>query len=87
MADIARVEMSSHLFPEVSAHLLAVTPTAHWIEYVDWALPVLQEPLKVVDGYVTPPVCAAPDSCGTRTPWRVFGEGERIPRPPPRLPR
>ena len=47
--------MSSHLFPEVSAHLLAVTPTAHWIEYVDWALPVLQEPLKVVDGYVIPP--------------------------------
>ena len=29
--------MSSHLFPEVSAHLLAATPTAHWLEYVDWA--------------------------------------------------
>ena len=24
-------------FPEVSAHLLAATPTAHWLEYVDWA--------------------------------------------------
>jgi len=55
LADIAGVEMSSHLFPEVSAHLLAATPTAHWIEYVDWAVPVLQEPLRVVDGYVTPP--------------------------------
>jgi mandelate racemase len=55
LADIAGIEMSSHLFPEVSAHLLAATPTAHWIEYVDWAAPVLQEPLKVVDGYVTPP--------------------------------
>jgi mandelate racemase len=32
-----RNEMSSHLFPEVSAHLLAVTPTCHWLEYVDWA--------------------------------------------------
>ena len=37
--------MSSHLFPEVSAHLLAVTPTAHFLEYVDWADKVVQEPL------------------------------------------
>jgi mandelate racemase len=42
--------MSSHLFPEVSAHLLAATPTAHWLEYVDWADPVIQEPLRIVDG-------------------------------------
>ncbi len=48
------VEMSSHLFPEISAHLLAVTPTAHWLEYTDWANPILQEPIKVVDGRVTP---------------------------------
>ena len=44
------IEMSSHLFPEVSAHLLRVTPTAHWLEYVDWAAPVLAEPLKVSNG-------------------------------------
>ena len=31
------IEMSSHLFPEVSAHLLAATPTCHLLEYVDWA--------------------------------------------------
>jgi mandelate racemase len=55
LADAARVEFSSHLFHEVSAHLMAATPTAHWLEYVDWANPILQEPLKVVDGYVTPP--------------------------------
>lgn len=42
--------MSSHLFPEVSAHLLVATPTSHWLEYVDWAEPVLQEPLRIVDG-------------------------------------
>jgi len=47
------VKLSSHLFPEVSAHLLAVTPTQHWLEYVDWASPILQEPLEVVDGTVT----------------------------------
>jgi mandelate racemase len=44
------VEMSSHLYPEVSAHLLNVTPTAHWLEYVDWAAPLLAEPLRIVDG-------------------------------------
>jgi mandelate racemase len=44
------IEMSSHLFPEVSAHLLAVTATAHWLEYVDWADAILQEPLEIVAG-------------------------------------
>jgi mandelate racemase len=48
------IEMSSHLFPEVSCHLLAVTPTAHWLEYVDWAAPILAEPMKVVDGFAQP---------------------------------
>ena len=37
MAAAADIEMSSHLFPEVSAQLLAATPTRHWLEYVDWA--------------------------------------------------
>jgi mandelate racemase len=45
------MEMSSHLFPEVSAHLLAVTPTCHWLEYVDWAVPILQQPLVIRDGH------------------------------------
>ena len=52
LAQGAGLEMSSHLFPEVSAHLLAVTPTCHWLEYVDWAAPVLREPLAVKDGHV-----------------------------------
>jgi mandelate racemase len=46
-----RIPMSSHLYPELSAHLLAVTPTAHWLEYVDWANPVLEQPLRIVDGH------------------------------------
>ena len=50
LATARGIEMSSHLFPEVSAHLLAATPTCHWLEYVDWASPVLQEPLHIVDG-------------------------------------
>lgn len=52
LAHAAGIEMSTHLFPEISAHLMAVTPTAHWLEYVDWAAPVLQQPLAVKDGHV-----------------------------------
>lgn len=48
------IQMSSHLFPEVSAYLLAVTPTAHWLEYVDWAAPVLEEPMRIADGFALP---------------------------------
>ncbi|MGZ5062890.1 MAG: enolase C-terminal domain-like protein [Usitatibacter sp.] len=55
LAHVHGIEMSSHLFPEVSAHLLAVTPTAHWLEYVDWAAPVLAEPMRVTDGVVDIP--------------------------------
>lgn len=46
------IEMSSHLFPELSAHLLAATPTAHWLEYVDWASPILEEPARLERGHV-----------------------------------
>jgi len=55
LAAAHRVEMSSHLFPEVSAHLLAATPTAHFLEYVDWADKILAEPLKIVDGFAVVP--------------------------------
>jgi mandelate racemase len=46
------IEMSSHLMPEISAHLLCATPTAHWLEYVDWADAIVEEPLKIRDGMV-----------------------------------
>jgi mandelate racemase len=55
LAQGAGVEMSSHLFPEASCQLLAVTPTCHWLEFVDWAAPILQAPLAVKDGLVAPP--------------------------------
>jgi mandelate racemase len=45
------IEMSSHLHPELSAHLLAATPTCHWLEYVDWANAILEEPLPIQDGF------------------------------------
>ena len=55
LAQGAGAEMSSHLFPEVSCHLLAATPTCHWLEYVDWANPVLAEPVELKDGHVLIP--------------------------------
>ena len=55
LAQGAGLEMSSHLFPEVSRHLLAVTPTAHWLEFVDWADGVLEEPARVANGHVVVP--------------------------------
>jgi len=52
-AEAASIPMSSHLFAEASAHVLAVTPTAHWLEYLDLAYAVLAQPVEIVDGSVT----------------------------------
>src|SRR5580704_17009136 len=52
-AEAASIPMSSHLFAEASSHVLAVTPTAHWIEYLDLARSILSEPVKIVDGTLT----------------------------------
>jgi mandelate racemase len=51
IADAAALPISSHLFPELSAHLLAASPTGHWLEYVDWAEPILREPLRIENGH------------------------------------
>ncbi|MGB9114510.1 hypothetical protein [Bradyrhizobium sp.] len=47
-------ETPGHLFAEASSHVLAVTPTAHWIEYLDLARAILAEPVEIVDGTITP---------------------------------
>lgn len=54
LASAHEIELSSHLFPEVSAHLLAASPAAHWLEYVDWAAPLLQQPMQLQGGMATP---------------------------------
>ena len=64
IANEAGFKMSSHLFPEVSAHLLAVTPTCDWLEYVDWAAVVLREPMRIVDGNAQ-----VPDRPGNGMEW------------------
>jgi mandelate racemase len=55
LAATHRVPMSSHLFPEISVHLLSATPTCHFLEYVDWADKIVQEPLVIDDGYAVVP--------------------------------
>ena len=52
-AEAASIPMSSHLFAEASAHMLAVTPTAHWIEYLDLARAIVAEPVEIVGGTIT----------------------------------
>lgn len=54
LAASAGLPLSSHIFPEISAHLLAVSPTAQWLEYLDIAGALLQEPVTVDKGHVTP---------------------------------
>ena len=51
IAEQRGMPMSSHLMPEASAHVLAATPTCDWLEYVDWADVLLQEPLRIQNGY------------------------------------
>ena len=50
IAGAAGIEMSTHLYPEVCAHLMRATETAHWLEWQDWADPILAEPFTVKDG-------------------------------------
>ena len=44
------IEVSTHLYPEVAGHLMRVTETAHWLEWQDWANPILAEPFEVKEG-------------------------------------
>lgn len=50
IAGSAGIPMSTHLYPEVAAHVMRVTETAHWLEWQDWADPILQQPFALKDG-------------------------------------
>ena len=60
IAHVYGTPVSSHLWPETSAHLLAASPTAAWLEYADWWNPVLREPLQLREGLALP--CERPGS-------------------------
>ncbi len=53
-AEGASLPVSSHTFIEASAHVLAVTPTAHYLEHLDIASKVLNEPQQIEDGSMRP---------------------------------
>lgn len=50
LAEAAGLRVSTHLWSEVSAQVLSLTPMAHWLEYCDWWNPVLAAPLRVEQG-------------------------------------
>lgn len=52
-AEAASLPVSSHLFTEASAHVLAVTSNAHWLEYLDIASSILLDPPQPKNGYLT----------------------------------
>jgi len=65
LAEAAGVPVSSHLFVEFSAHLLAATPGRHWLEWLDVARPILAAGSpELVDGNV-----AVPNALGAGLEW------------------
>jgi mandelate racemase len=54
IAAAARLPMASHIFQEMTAHLMTATPTALRLEVLDIADPILRAPLKVVGGMAHP---------------------------------
>jgi len=55
IAGAAGIPVSTHLYPEVAAHMMRVTETAHWLEWQDWADPILQRPYEIKDGLLHVP--------------------------------
>jgi len=55
IAGAAGLPLSSHLYTGLSAQLLRVSESADWLEWSDWAEPVLAEPVPVRDGIATTP--------------------------------
>ena len=64
IAGAAGVPMSTHLYPEVAAHVMRVTETAHWLEWQDWADPILRKPYDIKDGLLH-----IPDVPGVGLEW------------------
>ncbi len=64
IAGAAGIPVSTHLYPEVAAHMMRVTETAHWLEWQDWAYPVLKAPYQLRDGLLH-----IPDAPGLGLEW------------------
>ena len=64
LAEPAGLPLTSHVFPEVSVHLLAASPTGHRLEYLDHAGPILQKPIRIEEGQIR-----VPDGPGIGIEW------------------
>ncbi|MDP9110021.1 MAG: mandelate racemase [Candidatus Eremiobacteraeota bacterium] len=64
IAQAAGLSVSSHTFPEFSVHLLGVTRSAMWLEYLDHTSPILLEPVRVERG-----LAYAPARAGSGLAW------------------
>ena len=64
IAGAAGIEVSTHLYPEVAGHLMRVTETAHWLEWQDWANPILAEPFRLENSHLL-----IPDRPGSGIEW------------------
>jgi mandelate racemase len=64
IAGTAGIPMSTHLYPEVAAQVMRVTETAHWLEWQDWADPILQKPYEIRDSMLH-----IPNVPGTGLEW------------------
>jgi mandelate racemase len=64
VAEARAVPFSSHLSPDYSAHVLAATPTRHWLEFMDWGQDLIVDPVVPVRGFTTPR-----DTPGTGIEW------------------
>ena len=64
IAGAAGLPLSSHLYTPISAQLLRVSESADWLEWGDWAEPILAEPFEAKDGFAT-----VPDKPGNGVEW------------------
>ncbi len=64
IAGAANLPLSSHLYPEFSAHLLRVSESADWLEWRDWGNPFLTEPFPLRHGALQ-----IPDRLGAGIEW------------------
>lgn len=68
IAAAAGILVSTHLYPEFSAHMMRITETAHWLEWQDYANPILKRPFELKDGFIH-----IPDVPGSGIEWNEDG--------------
>ena len=55
IAGTVGIPISTHFYPEVGSHLMRVSKSAHWLEWLDWADDILIDPFVIEDGHIQIP--------------------------------